>query len=392
MHTFHLITKKLINIDTNNGANNENSVVIFNNIYTISFFIFIQKEYSIQNKYKLLHETINNIFHTTEIKEMFFNYFNKIQKTYHAFSRLAFIYKYKKAKIMIDIDLFMNELKENDKYVYCLFQNNCKYLFNIRDLIKIIDNSIANSCHFFNAPIPIKNPYNNIVLNKSSLYNIYFFIRRKTILYPEIFYYFFKCNFNLNNFIKTHQNILRNFSIKTHLKNSNKNTLCDNIEYMIDEYNSLIKYRKYQIVIDGSFPKDLLIDIMKPYLELFLISQYSLIYRDRINAKKMLKNKLYNFNKYNPLFSRKIYVISNMPNITQRTRPIEYNKTHISFYESENIKDRNEFMSSHTDKFIEDSDDDDDSDDADDADDSADADAHQTHDADDANDVDDIPI
>lgn len=365
MHTFHLITKKLINLDANNGANNDNSIFIFNNIYTISFFIFIQKEYSIQNKYKLLYETTNNIFHTTEIKEHFFNYFNKIQKTYHALARFAFIYKYKKAKIMIDMDLFMNELKENDKYVYCLFQNNCKYLFNIRDLIKIIDNSIANSYHFFNSPIPIKNPYNNIVLNKSTLYNIYFFIRRKTILYPEIFYYYFKSNFNLNNFIKQHQHILRNFSIKTHLKNSNKTTICGNIECMINEYNSLIKYRKYQIIIDDTFPKDLLIDIMKPYLELFLVSQYSLIYSDRINAKKMLKNKLYNFNKYNPLFSRKIY----KKRLIERIQPIEYNKSHISFYESENIKDRNEFMTSHTDKFIEGSDDDDDDDDYDDEDD-----------------------
>jgi hypothetical protein len=134
---------------------------------------------------------------------------------------------------------------------------------------------------------------------------------------------------------------------------------------MINEYNLLIKYRKYQIIIDDTFPKDLLIDIMKPYLELFLSSQYSLVYSDRINAKKMLKNKLYNFNKYNPLFSRKIYkkrLISNMHNIIERTQSIEYNKNHISFYESENIKDRNEFMTSHTDKFIEDSDYDEDED------------------------------
>jgi hypothetical protein len=76
---------------------------------------------------------------------------------------------------------------------------------------------------------------------------------------------------------------------------------------MIEEYNSFIKHRKYQIIIDDSFPKDLLIDIMKPYVELFLISQYSLIYSDRINAEKLLKHKLYKFNQFNPLFSRKTY-------------------------------------------------------------------------------------
>ena len=47
---------------------------------------------------------------------------------------------------------------------------------------------------------------------------------------------------------------------------------------MIDEYNTFIKKREKQIIIDHSFPKDLLINIMKPYLELFLKSQYSLLY------------------------------------------------------------------------------------------------------------------
>jgi hypothetical protein len=367
MHTFHLISKKIINLG-NIDSISENNIFNFDNIYKISFFIYIQKEYTISSKYKLLNETTTNIFHTNEINEQFFNYFSKIQKTYHAFSRLAFIYKYKRAKIMIETDLFMNELKENDKYIYCLFQNNCKYLFNIRDLIKIIDNSIANTCHYFNNPIPIKNPYNNIVLNKSTLYNIYFFVRNKTLLYPELFYYFFKSNFNLNNFIKQHQNVLRNFSIKKNLKNSNNTTMCDNINCMIEEYNSFIKHRKYQIIIDDSFPKDLLIDIMKPYVELFLISQYSLIYSDRINAEKLLKHKLYKFNQFNPLFSRKTYKknkISNSSLDVNKLLKFEYNKKHISFYESENIKDKHEFMTSHTDKLIECSDDDEDEDEAD---------------------------
>ena len=210
MHTFHLISKKIVGIDNYTISEPH----IFSNIYKISFFIFIQKTYSIQNKFMFLNEIIQNIFYTEEIKEKFLDYFNKIQKTYNAFSRLAFLYRYKKAKVMVNTDLIMNEIKENDKYIYCLFQNNCKYLFNIHELIKIVDNSIANSHHFFSNPMPIKNPYNNIVLNKSTLYNIYFYIQIKTSLHPELFYYFFKTNFDLNKFVKKHQYLLRNFSIK----------------------------------------------------------------------------------------------------------------------------------------------------------------------------------
>jgi hypothetical protein len=299
---------------------------------------------------------IENIFNTDEIKEAFLGYFNKIQKTYNAFSRIAFIYKYKKAKIMVDTDLIMNELKENDKYIYCLFQNNCKYLFNIHELVKIIHNSIANSHHFFSNPTPIKNPYNNIVLNKSTLYNIYFFIRTKTTLNPELFYYFFKTNFHLNQFVKKYQYLLRNFSIKNYLNNSNKNVSYNDIQCMIDEYNLLIKYRQHQIIIDHTFPKDLLINIMKPYLELFIKSEYSLLYIERVHCKNLLKKKLYSLSKYNPLFGRKIYKkklgLLDMDN-NSTTKNFEYNSKHNRFYESEIIKDKNEFMENHASNLIE---------------------------------------
>jgi hypothetical protein len=357
MHTFHLISKKIVSIDNNTSH-------IFSNIHKINFFIFFQKDYSIQNKFTFLNEMLKNIFNTDKIKEEFINYFNKIQKTYHAFSRLSFIYRYKKAKIMVNTDLIMNEISENNKFVYCLFQNNCKYLFNIHELIKIIHNSIANSYMFFSSPFPIKNPYNNIILEKSTLYNIYFFIRSKTSLQPELFYYYFKTNFNLNKFNSENQYLLRNFAIKNYLNNNSKEVIYNDVEYMIEDYNELIKYRKYQIIIDNTFPKDLLINIMKPYLKLFLISQYSLIYSDRLVAKKLLKQKLYEFSQYNPQFGRKNYIKGGIINNLVNERELfQYNTKHIVFNESENIKDKTEFMKSHAIKLCEEINDDGDDDD-----------------------------
>ena len=372
MHTFHLITKKIIGLDTTN-----NNSQIFSNIHKINFFIFLQREYSIQTKFNFLKDTLKNIFNTNEMNEEFINYFNKIQKTYYAFSRFSFIYRYKKAKVMVDTDLILNEISENNKFVYCLFQNNCKYLFNIHELIKIIHNSIANSYMFFSSPFPIKNPYNNIILDKSTLYNIYFFIRTKTSLQPELFYYYFKTNFNLNKFNNEYQYLLRNFAIKNYLNNNNKDVLYNDIEYMIEDYNELIKYRNYQIIIDNTFPKDLLVNIMTPYLKLFLTSQYSLMYTDRLVAKNLLKQKLYEFNKFNPQFGRKIYkkIVNNTigdNKLVNKTENFQYNTMHIAFNESENIKDRNEFMYSHKTKLIEQVNDDDDDDDEDDEDDNED--------------------
>jgi len=343
MNTFDLISKKIIGI--------ENDTFLFANIHKINFFIFLQKDYSSKNKFIFLKETIENIFYTDEIREKFLDYFNKIQKTYNAFSRLAFLYKYRKAKLMIHTDLIMNEIKEDEKYVFCLLQNNCKYLFKIHELIKIIENSIANSCHFFSNPISIKNPYTNIVLNKSTLYNIYFFMRTKTILHSEILYYFFKTNFHLYNFAIKYQHLLRNFSLKSYLTNSSQNVIVDNIECMIDNYNLSIHRREKQIIIDRTFPKDLLIGIMKPYLDLFLKSQYSSLIWIRVLCKNLLKEKLIEFNKFNPLFGRKNYILKNSD--SNKVTEIKYNTNHISFFNSDNERENANFMTSHTNNIIE---------------------------------------
>jgi hypothetical protein len=319
----------------------------------------LQKDYSSKNKFIFLKETIENIFYTDEIREKFLDYFKKIQKTYNAFSRLAFLYKYKKAKIMIHTDLIMNEIEENEKYVFCLLQNNCKYLFKIHELIKIIENSVANSCNFFSNPISIKNPYTNIVLNKSTLYNIYFFMRTKTILHSEILYYFFKTNFHLYNFAIKYQHLLRNFSLKSYLTNSSQYVIVDNIECMIDNYNLSIHRREKQIIIDRTFPKDLLIGIMKPYLDLFLKSQYSSLIWIRVLCKNLLKEKLIAFNKFNPLFGRKNYILKNSN--SNKVTEIKYNTNHISFYNSDNEREKANFMTSHTNNIIEDFDSDSDS-------------------------------
>lgn len=337
MHTFHTISKKIIDIE--NGT--------LNNIHKINYFIFIQREYSTKNKYIFLNETLNNIFSSEQIREVILENFNKIQKIYYGFSRLAHIYKYKKAKIIIDTDLIMNPIDVNSKYTFCLYQNNYKYLFNIHELIKIIHNSTANSINFFNNSIPIKNPYNNIIFNKSTLYNIYFFIKMNTLLHSEIFYYFFKVNFNLNKFVKEYEHILRDFSIETYLNNSSKETLRDDITMMLDDFNYMFVKNDMQIIIHHEFPIDKLIEILKPYLKLYLLSHYSFIYIIREKSKKRLIQELNIFKKYNPLFGRKIMKINNNNSFT-----ISFNMDHISFYKNENIKDMSNFMINHCDKFM----------------------------------------
>jgi hypothetical protein len=92
------------------------------------------------------------------------------------------------------------------------------------------------------------------------------------------------------------------------------------------------------------------------------------MYSDKLIAKKLLKQKLYDFSKFNPQFGRKIYKkVVNISIGNNKTENFQYNTKHIAFNEGENIKDRNEFMHSHKIKLIEEVHDDSDDDSDDDA-------------------------
>ena len=107
---------------------------------------------------------MNNFIIKNNKEKEVLNYFNKIQRTYHSLNRFLFIYKFKKAKLIVTTDIGLNEIKENDKNVICIYQENNKYLFKIYDLLKIINMSLIHSQNFFADPLCIKNPYNNLNL------------------------------------------------------------------------------------------------------------------------------------------------------------------------------------------------------------------------------------
>jgi hypothetical protein len=352
MNTTHLIIKKILNVKDNETflkKIEQNTEPDFYKLFLS--YTFVYKPYSIENKFILYDNIINNIFINKETKDDLTYFFYLIQKTYYAFSRLAYLYKLKKAKIIIDMDLCLNKIKEDNRNVFCLFQNGNKYLFNIHDLIKIIENSISNTSYFFNNPLPIKNPYNNVYINKSSLYNIYFFIRDKTYLTPELLFCFFKTNFNLNLFTEQYQYLIREYSIRNYLKNTSIPKLYDDIIIMLDIFNLTVK-RQCNIIINDSFPKDKLVDIMKPYLYLYYSSEYSLLdIGKRIRYRTILKSKLEKFQIFNPNFGRKIIKFNKImgDGIIKNTTTYEFNMKHINFNDTK--QDKLEFMNNHNSKY-----------------------------------------
>ena len=305
-----------------------------------------------KQKYKCLYELLQNflIENNKEDQLVFRETFFKIQRIYYVLNRFAYKWKFKKAKIIVNTDMCLNELTEGNTNVISIIQDKSKYLFNIRDLINIVETALTSSNNFFIQPKCVKNPYNNVPFNKSTLYNIYFFVKFNTHYYSELFYKYFNCDFNLTTFKHSHEYILREKVISTYVYKSAANILYDEIIYMIDEFNDMISgiHSMNKLLIDKNFPKDKLIKIMQPYLYLFIKALYSYHPTDKRNFTFYFKQGMMRFYKFNPHFGKQECKLVNKTNnnlVTSFVCEKFFNDKHIPFY---NIEKQNAiFLTDH---------------------------------------------
>ena len=341
MTTIGYITNKVLNMDNNVFSLNYDKSDPVKPLMKLVFMSLVNNRY--KGKFNMLKETLVSFLKFS--RDEFIDFFCKIQKTYHSFSRLAFIYKYKKSAMSVTTDIGLNDITINDKNIICIYHVNSRYLFNINDLIKIITTSITNSYMFFSQPLPSKNPYNNLPFSKSNLYNMYFFLKFKTNIYNDLFVKFFHCDFNLTTFYHKYEYLLRQYILDNFIKNSTEDVLIEEIKKMINLFN---KKTTKKILINDEFPKKRLIKIMKPYLMLYLQSYYSFVQIIKNNAIVLLQDKLKKFQKFNPKFGRKIYKLGfkNYPNFKKKSyiKSIEFLDNHIAF----NFDEETNFLTNHT--------------------------------------------
>ena len=349
MSTLSLIIKNIAKTETDFFSPEYNNDGV-NGTVRIYFHILSSSDLSIKQQYKFFKETPRG-FLMTGNENVFIEYFCRIKKTYNVLNRFAYNYKYKRAKIVADRDLCLNELKPTDPNVICIYQENARYLFHINDMIQIIDTSLTNAFMFFSEPMPIKNPYNNLPFNKSTLYNIYFFIKFNTRLYPELLIKFYNCSFNLTEFKHANEYLLREYSIRNFVYKSSQDDLVDEINDMIEQYNSHCKSRKLKntINIDDDFPKDKMIKIFQPYLMLYITSKYAFLEHDRSYNLFSLRIGLLRFNKFNPVFGRKVHRIQygETKDFKRKIcgKIVTFNDAHTGFNRIE--KQNREFLSDH---------------------------------------------
>jgi len=327
MHSLLYIADKIV-------KNNNNAIENY-------IFMLLKTPYTMKYKFDFFNQNMTNRFFNTEMKEHFLSTFCKIQQTYFAFSRLYRIWKLKYGKFVVTTDLGMNDLSLNDKNVMCILHDNKNYLFSIRDLINLIETALLNHYCFFSLPLAVKNPYNNLHFNKSTLYNIYYFVKFKTEFYPELLFHFFNTNFNLTTFGRKYEYLLREISLEKHVKNTDTDSLYSDVKDMI---HFVLIRNKHKITIHKDFPKQKLVEIMRPYLQLWYSSFYSLIPVKQQSSMKRLMRKLIKFFKFNPKFGRRYIKLDTMYfNETPRhIQTICYNDTHKPF-----IMEDDDFLLNH---------------------------------------------
>jgi hypothetical protein len=196
-------------------------------------------------------------------------------------------------------------------------------LFVLNDLVNIIETSISNAPDFFVEILSPKNPYTNIVFNKTALYNIYFQCKQHSNTLSTLFHLYFLANFDNKVFALENEPYIRDFAIKKYVFNTPKCSLHSKIL-------SMLKKNAYtrKLYIHANFPKDILVDIMRPFLYYRYVADYGVEGTEKIKIyKKTLYYKLKKFYEYNTKFGRIFY-----KPIFKGKREITYNSRHIPFH------------------------------------------------------------
>jgi hypothetical protein len=280
---------------------------------------------------------------TDELKEIINNIFSECQKLYFKLINLKTKILYKTSKIYdYDEDLRSNKLNTIKKeQLFEIIENKTIYIFRVTDLVNIIENSLS-SCEYelIHKPIFPKNPFTNLNLSLSNLYNLYFKVKYSYLKMPILFHNFFLCHLNLRKFEVSCDVLIREQAIVHFLKNLNQQQYHCNIMKMLKFVKRTIKTDNKQIIkicsnINKEFPADILVESLKPYYHLFVKFRNTLNnYKSEIYKDLFIKH-IRAFYEHNKIFGRKI-ITSNPKGYYFTTDYLKFNN-----YEPDTIQQSN---------------------------------------------------
>jgi hypothetical protein len=148
---------------------------------------------------------------------------------------------------------------------------------------------------------------------------------------PILFELFFRSHLDLGLFKINNENYIREIYIQKFTQTSHHNILHKYVMVMLDEYREYTN----KICIDRNFPKKILVDKMRDYLQHYLLSKYLIFGSEkRYNVEETLRKKLFKFSRCNPKFGKKTEIFKQKENNPKRLCTIyEYNTECVSFYD-----------------------------------------------------------
>ena len=293
----------------------------------IFFYLFKQNNDNPRFIYTKGEEEENKfwILGNNENDDEFVDTFRQTQRMYFGFSKLATIYKLKKATIKNTHDLGLNPITRiHPRKTIVILQDSSLYAMHLSELINIINTALSYINTFFIIEIyRAKNPYTNVPFSNATLYNIYFAIKQSDYKMPPLFHAFFMCHFNIPQFSSLNRHCILEYAIDKYTYTTHSSILYPAVLNMIAG-NILTR----QLCISPDFPQDVLVNIMRPYLHMFFRGQYSTLADEYwIQLMSDLTEMLYAFYIYNPKFGRKHINIKRK----QKSDPkITFNTLHTS--------------------------------------------------------------
>jgi hypothetical protein len=221
---------------------------------------------------------------------------------YFAFNKLyAIICKKKSKKFDYSYDLLGNELSSlSCSCKIQLIENNTLYTFRISDLIKIINQSLSYNYEFHLQPMEIKNPFTNQEFSLSNLYHIYFTIKEGLMKTPILFHYLFLCNFSVQNFCLEYNYEIREYLYNNYMKQLTNDEIHSKILKMMKNTKDFFS----NIVIHDEFPKEVLVDAFRKFLDIYIQTIYTSNNEKHLWLKIFFVKKAILFNHNNKAFGR----------------------------------------------------------------------------------------
>ena len=274
-------------------------------VFVVCYYLCMKQSPNLSTKYRILAKLFTNPFYTDNMRHSVLQFVQKAQRAYFAMIRFMRIVQFRRTKVQIDCDLYMNELVHTKRSTFVLLDHQRLYYFSLSDLHRIITEALTYSYLFWSEPLVCKNPYTNIPFSKSTLYNIYFAMRDTWCIVPKFIQLFFEADFNIFRFKRDNETLLREHIVREYVSKTTPEVLYPEIKRLIRIYDV-----KRRLSIDPEFPKSELAKTLKPYIVLYYLRKHTLDTFRREYYTNELQHTFSRFIRYNPTFGRRIVHVS----------------------------------------------------------------------------------